>query len=209
MRVVKFIILAIVLAVSFYWVKCQLGINIIPDFTWEEHFPVLDVFQKRETLVRPRPGVIFSSSFDELLPYLPWSAVWSRDKGAVRDAVLPGGLEGSKQLVFTSVSEKDWAFQSSVLVEAKPGQIFSLDGYARASAGAVGEMSIVLYDSARKVIKWNYAGIKISSPDWKLAASRFIVPGGAVYIRFRLVGRGVGQCCFDNVSFRFLGKDKS
>lgn len=194
-------VLGAVLILVLYWGKCQLGINLIPGVSWERRFPVLNALQKREYWTPVKAGVLLSSTFDEILPFLPWNDVWARDKDAVDTALVRGGRKGSRCLQVRSSSARDWALYHSHVAAVTPGELFSFEGYVRTSGDAMGQLSVILYDQDRKVLDWGCAARKVRSSDWTSARNWFEVPRGAAYLRFQLTGAGAGEVYFDDLRF--------
>ena len=210
MRKKLFIILFIALfTIGAYWVKCQLGVNLIKNFAWEKEFPILNVLQKREVILRPRPGtLILRATFDEFFPYMPWSELWSRDEGAVKDELVREGRNGSSCLRVQSYSAKDWAIGHHHLVAVTPGEVFRFAGRVRTAGLASGSLGVVLldarkdvlYDAAARSYHWNFAAETVrGATDWRAVSKPFTVPEGARYIRFRLTGGGTGTVWFDDI----------
>jgi len=202
MRKKVFIILsAVTLILGAYWVKCQLGVNLIREFSWEEHFTVLNFFQKSRYVSRPGSGVLLSSSFDGWWPYQPWIDLWSREEGRVKEALIRDPVRGSRCLQIQSSSAQDWSIQHSVAFGVDPGDAFIFEGYARTTGEAVAQMSVVTYDAQRKPLRWFFALENVRSPDWARVSRRFTIPQGVKYIRFRLTGAGDGEAYFDDIRF--------
>ncbi|NTV30259.1 MAG: hypothetical protein HGA80_09285 [Candidatus Omnitrophica bacterium] len=190
------------LALVLYWAKCQLGLNLIKGFAWEKPFPFLNTLQKRESELHPRPGtVLLRSSFDELFPSLPWGELWARENGLVVDRLERSGLRRSRCLVVNSFSRRDWAIGQGRRIEVFPGEEFSFSGYARTTGEAVAQLSVVTHDGDRKTVEWHFALQEARGPNWRRLESRFTVPEGVRFLRFRLTGAGIGEAYFDDIRF--------
>lgn len=195
--------LIIVLVIGLYWAKCQLGIDILPHFKWETEFPILNALQKREVILKPRPGaVVLRATFDEIFPNMPWAELWMRDEGMVKDKLVRPGVGGSKCLLVRSSSPKDWSLGHQHLVAVKPGEVFAYSAQVRTQGEASGVLGVILFDKDRNVLRWVYGSKTIHhAPEWRAVSSSFLIPGDTYYIRFRLIGEGVGDVYFDDVCF--------
>jgi hypothetical protein len=203
-RPIKRVILLIIISGSIfflYWFKCQLGINIFRHFSWEDHFPVLEALQKRVVVIRPEPGEILVSTFDEPLPYISWLGLWAKRRGSVEDRVVKEGLDGTRGLLIRNASSGEWSFRHSALVEVSPGDEFLFSGFAKAGPGVDAGLEVVLYNFDKKVIRWDFARERVIAADWHLVQRRFTVPENGRYIQFRLSGAGMGDAYFDNIHF--------
>ena len=202
-RSLKFVLIGIgacLLGVFLYWGKCQLGVDLIKGFAWEDHFTLLNSLQKQQYTTKPHSGVLLSSSFDELFPYRPWGNLWAREKLLVLHDVVPGGLKGSRCLRVESTSAFDWAMYQSHTYEVVPGERFKFEGYGRSDGMAAG-MSVLFYDAGHTVINWGFARQKIEGTGWARYEREFTVPTGVAYVRFQLTGKGAGETYFDEVRF--------
>ncbi|MEI6437353.1 MAG: hypothetical protein WCO69_01230 [Candidatus Omnitrophota bacterium] len=189
----------------FYTVKCQLGIDLIPDFRWEEHFTVLNAFQKYSMTLHPKPGeVLLRASFDEALPSMPWGGVYGADRKQLKDHFVPGGIGGTKALLVEDVAAESWVKEFHHWVAVRPGEVFGFRGSTRIPGAARATLSVSLYDAGRTVIDHGYGSVS-SGPDktsqWQKLENRVTVPEGVAFIRFRLSGQGPGAVYFDDVSF--------
>ena len=193
----------ILLLLLLYWAKCQLGIDIFPRFAWEEHFPVLNVFQKGEYVFDPPPGraVLLQSNFDEVFPFWPWSAMWVREHATIVDGVVPGGPDGSRCLKVHSDSFWDWSLAHHLIIKARPGRRFILSGYVRTEGRAVARAGIMLYDADGNIHNWVNVADNIQSRFWKKFSGEFVVPPGVTGIRCRLAGYRSGDFYFDDIRF--------
>ena len=198
-----FIVIPVVLCagVLLYAIKCQLGIDFIKDYQWEEHFPVLNIFQKYAYTVVPRNGLLLNTSFDDIFPYESWIGLWAREKGMVTHDVVPGGRVGSKCLVFESHSDKDWAMGFKNILIVQPGDKFFVEGYARVTGQAVAQICFVLWDEHRNVVDWTYALQETKARSWSRLGCHFAVPAGVKYMRLQMAGHGMGDACFDDIRF--------
>ena len=196
----------IVAAIFLYWIKCQAGIDLVKSWHVGDYLPVQalqgherDVFYARASV----PPVIIQDGFQvQFFVHDPWGRLWMREGGKVHRAFMKAGADGSRCLVVKSQSPQDWAYESDILVEVLPGDMFSFEGMARTTGNADARMSVVLYDPAKKVVDWNYALKRFSGKDWTRVSSRFMIPDRIRYIRLRLTGFGIGQVYFDNIRFR-------
>lgn len=200
-RIFWIAILIIMSLLLIYWGKCQLGINLIKGFSWEQRFPFLNVFQKNEYVIHPKPGVLLSSTFDEMFPYWPWNNLWARMPGTVENRLVRTGLKDSFCLWVQSSSSQEWAIYHHHILAVTPGNAFWYTGYGRTSGAAVGQMSVILYDRNKQVLDWGFAARKVQGNAWSRVSERFVVPAGAGYLRFQLTGYGVGEAYFDDIQF--------
>lgn len=184
-----------------YWFKCQLGINVISGLSWEEHFSVLNFFQKSRYLARAKPGILLAASFEGWFPFMSWIGLWARDQGQVQVSVATDASRSSKCLRVRSSSSHDWSLPHSAAFEVTQGAVFVFEGYARTTGSALAQMSVVTYDEKRRPLQWLFAVENVRSRDWIRVSRRFVVPPGVRYIRFRLTGYGIGEAYFDDIKF--------
>ena len=203
-RVLKIFWIVLLVIISFlflYWGKCQLGINLIEGFSWERQLPFLNVFQGKDHFVHPKPGVLLSSSFDEVFPYWPWNKLWAREPGLVEHRLAREGVKGSLCFLVRSSSTMDWAIYHYHVLAVAPGDAFLFEGFVRSSGKAEGKLSVILYDEDEKVLDWGFAAGKVQREAWTRVSERFVVPAGARYLRFQLTGSGAGDVSFDDIRF--------
>lgn len=191
--------------VLFYTVKCQLGVDLIENFCWEEKFPVLDMFQKHAWTVHPRPGeVLVRASFDDVFPAMPWGGVYGPGKKWIKDRFVPQGRGGSKALRVDNRSDGFWVKEYYHWVAVKPGEVFGFRGFVRLPDHTRAFMAVSLYDAGRKVLDYDYAATGTQADkagEWQELDARVTLPGRAAFIRLRLTGEGRGVTLFDDVLF--------
>ncbi|MEI6437322.1 MAG: hypothetical protein WCO69_01075 [Candidatus Omnitrophota bacterium] len=208
--VVKILLVLAALTVSgllLYWVKCQLGVNVIDGFRWEDRIPALEVFQKHIKIVHPKPGEeLFTATFENEVALKPWWKAYVLGKGLVGERLSLEGRGGSKALEMANLSELFWVKEYDHWVGVKPGEVFAYQGYCRFPAGATEKrrafMGIALHDAARKPVKWNAAESTVTAAggaDWQELSGRLVVPEGVALIRFRISGDQQGPILFDDI----------
>lgn len=201
------LILLIAGFLSAYFVKCQLDICLIKDFSLDR-FPPLNLLQNRNPfhiIHDPQANVdLFSNKYIFVSGLGRWNDLWMREKDGVTLDAGPDGADHSPNLAITSRSQKDWALGHKRLIEVKPGDSFSFSGRVKTSSEqAIGSLSVALYDADRQVKQWDYAIESVSRADhWRKIERQLVVPSGIRYIRFQLTGKGVGKVWFDKITFK-------
>ncbi len=197
--------MSILVGFGFYWTKCQLGVDIIDDFSWEEHFPLMNVFQKQVPVTYPRPGaVLIQASFDRSFALAPWIKVYSTTRKFIREQIVKGGRSEPYALMIEDFSDDFWVKEYSHWIAVNTGDRFGYSGLVRLEDTARVYMGLTLYDENKHVIDWNSAATALSadgSAAWKELSSRLTVPGGVAFIRFRVSGEKKGRVYVDDIRF--------
>lgn len=191
----------VALLVFFYWGKCQLNIDLIPNFAWETAFPVLDALQYREPVVRPGKGVVFATDFNEWQPGRHWMKLWSADKDlAGNDFVAcPPPDAGRTCLLVRSCSPRNWSMSHGATYRVTPGDVFEIAATARTTGQATGAAVLVVYDADHRVLSWGLGAGNIHDPGNRAYTSHVVIPPKAVTARFQLTGAGRGDIFFQQV----------
>jgi hypothetical protein len=131
----------------------------------------------------------FSSGFDG------WSELWTRESGKGRAAITtkaPAGFQDSLGVEHTGA--KDWAIQQKNALTVVPGEIYRYGGRLHFEGTGVLQLSFVFYGSDQKVVDWQFGKTEIKKGDgWKSVGRRLLIPGGVLYMRFRITGYGPGS----------------
>jgi hypothetical protein len=128
-----------------------------------------------------------------------------REEGKVTQSYDSNGINNSRCLLVKSNSTKSWSYSHIKYVEVLKGDVFSIEGFAKTQGDKISAYAgIAAFDKHKKPIKWNYISKKVNiTKKWIKVKSRFVVPNGINYIRFRL--SGIGDFKFDNICFRKEG----
>ena len=183
-----------------YWVKCQLGIDLFKSFHLTNVLPVQCLQRSEFIPISPAKNSVFiDDDFEH--DYGNWSKLSAIEKGAVDIAYVKGGLNDSRCLLVQSVSKKDWSLQNRLFVAAKPGEVFSYDGYVKTQGpDAKVQFSIVLYDADKQVKESVYVPSNAATfGRWVNLTDRFTIPAGVGFFHFRISGRGVGKTWVDMI----------
>jgi hypothetical protein len=196
------LIVAIALALSIYWLKCQMGIN-LSGLLSLHNLPLFRGLQREEVIAQPAPGTLFSDSFDSFAIINHWSGLWMREKGRVTLDHDSQGRDGSRCLVIRSTSDRDWSYAHNRLIQVRAGEVFSFRGWAWLEGEkACASIGVSAFEGGRKAISWSYVIVEVDRRGaWVKVERTFRIPEGIAYIRFRLSGVGEGTFRFDDVRF--------
>ncbi len=189
-----------------YWVKCQMGINVIESISLSNLTP-FKYLQRNDVISVPEPGIILNDSFETRPIFRNWSDLWMRDKGKVTAGYDSHGINNSRSLLIKSTSTKSWAYSHNKYVEVLEGDVFSFEGITKIEGDKISAYAgIAAFDKQKKPIKWNYISEKADkAKKWVKINKKFAIPENIKYISFRLSGTGIGEFRFDNVCFRKEG----
>ena len=205
-RPIKLFLILLAAYFLLYWIAYRNGVDLVKSWHISDYLPTQNLQIRGKDVVYQRaavPRVIIRDGFNvAFFTKDPWGALWMREPGKVRRMFAAGGSNGSRCLVIRSSSPQDWSYESIILVEVNPGDVFTFHGSAKTTDGAEARMSVVLYDAAKRVVEWNYAIKYVRNGNWAEIDNRFTVPwGGMSYIRLRLTGAGAGNAIFDDIRF--------
>jgi len=135
-----------------------------------------------------------------------WNEAWSRTPG-VRAALDEEQVHGGRRAVRVEhTGSKDWSLQQTARLDAKPGDIYELSGWARVQGEGDATLSVILRDADDEVISWSFGGSTArASDDWRPLRSRFVIPPGAAAILPRLIGNGPATVWLDDAVLRRVG----
>ena len=123
-----------------------------------------------------------------------------REDGTVTKELSGDGFNGSQCMLIKSSSTGSWAYSHKKLVEVKKGDRYYFEGLAKLQGHELSAaLSVAVFDSEKNVINWNLIKEKVGkSGAWIKVANHFTVSDDNIkYIKFRLVGKGVGEYRFD------------
>jgi hypothetical protein len=188
-----------------YWLKCQLGINVVHGFSLHPYFP-FSYLQKNMVISLPHPGIVLQESFEPYHLINPWSSqLWVREKGAATMVRDTSGMHNSHCLLIRNGSTASWSLAQDKFVEVRKGDTFSFSGYINMHGeNVVSFIGVSAFDGQRKAIKRNYVSTKAPAVDtWvKVEQSFTIEEDNIQLIKLRLTGSGRGEFRFDDIIFR-------
>ena len=197
------IVLVLTIAISVYWLKVQIGINIFDSFGISSYFP-FNYFVSN-VIKSPQSGILLEDDFDGIRIIFKWSKLWMREDGKVTREFSASGIDGSKCLLIKNSHTGSWTYSHNKLVEVKPGDLFAFDGLVNIQGNNLSAyLSIATFDENKKVIAWNFFKEKVDRTGvWVGVKRQFMVYDDDIkYITFRLVGVGIGEYRFDDITFR-------
>ena len=197
------IVLVLTVAVSVYWLKSQIGINLFDSLSISAYFPFK--YFNSNILLSPEPGIIFEENFNTKNIFKKWSDLWMREEGTVTKHFPSDGLDNSKCLLIRSSSKGSWAYSHNKRVEVKKGDIFNFEGLVNINGeNLFAYLSVSAFDENKNIIDWNLFKEKVNRTDaWVGVEKHFTINDDNIrYITFRLAGIGRGEYQFDDIIFR-------
>jgi len=128
-----------------------------------------------------------------------------KEDGTVTKEFSLDGFNDSRCLLIRSSSKGSWTYSHNKLVEAKKGDVFNFEGLVNIQGDNISAyLSVAVYDETKKVIDWNLFKEKVNRTGaWVKVEKQFTLSDDDIkYITFRLVGIGIGEYRFDNITFR-------
>jgi hypothetical protein len=130
-----------------------------------------------------------------------WSSLWTRDAdaGQVRSdrEVVHGG---QRSVRIEHHGQQDWSFGTNERIHVAAGELYMLEAWVKVQGEGDAVLCVVTQDADDGVLHWSYAERRTGqTEDWVLLRSRFVVPGGCVYIRPRLIGNRPSTVWLDDV----------
>ncbi len=187
-----------------YWFKAMRGINVFESYSLSSYFPFKYLIQ--DVVINPEPGeVIIDESFNpKSLFKRNWWFIWMREEGKVAMSYCLDGVNNSRCLLIKSSSEKKWSYTYRKYIEVKKGDVFSFEGSAKIQDADLSlAFSIASFDKDKKVVSWNSDHPSAyRNNQYEMLTKKFTVTDGVRFIRFRILGAGVGDFRFDDINFR-------
>ena len=198
--VAALIVLAVVIALVGYWVKCLFDVEIFEGISFSRHFP-FKYLVKEQIVKCPEPGVLITDSFEKAGRISDWSPLWMREKNKVVKRYDIGGIGGSQCLMIHNNGSQDWSYAFSKIIEVQEGDVFEQRGYVRTAGDEVSAaLGVDSLDEQRQTIKYGLSRKKVrKASSWTKVDAQFVIPGEVKYIRLRLYGSGMGTSWFDEI----------
>lgn len=198
-------LLFILIGLSGYWLKSQLGINFFGDISISRHFP-FNFLAPHKVICNPQPGILLHDSFDNYSFFDNWNKLWMREEGKVTKEYNSRGINDSRCLLIKSSSSGSWSLSHKKYIQVKKGDTFtftvSVELYGENVSAYAG---VAAFNKRKKAISWNYISEATErATEWVTLDKSFTIPEGIAFIQFRLSGIGAGEYRFDDV--RFLKK---
>lgn len=192
-----------------YLFKAIIGIDIFETYSLSEYFPFK--YLTGGLIVIPESGeTIIDESFNSKSLFKKnWWLLWMREEGKVSATYDLEGINNSGCLAIKSNSEKKWSYSYRKFIKVQKGDVFRLEGYAKIKDKDLSvAISIASYDKDKKVINLNSEKVRINrNNQFDKATKSFTIGDGIGFIRFRIIGSGVGEAKLDNMNLRKLKND--
>jgi hypothetical protein len=130
-----------------------------------------------------------------------------REDGVVTVELSPNGYNGSRCLLVKSRSVGSWAYSHKTIIQVKRGDRYFFEGLVKIIGDNLSaSLSVAAFDSKKRVIDWNLEKGKVGKiGTWITIAKQFTVKNENIkYIKFRLIGKGIGEYRFDHITFNRL-----
>jgi len=197
------IILGLTVTILAYWLKVQIGMDFFDSLSISSYFPFK--YLKSNEIMSPEPGILLDENFNKKNIFKKWSDLWMREDGTVTKELSFDGFIGSRCLLIKSSSNGSWTYSHNKRVEVKKGDIFYFEGLVNINGDNTSAyLSVAAFDKNKKVIDWNLFKEKVHRTDaWFGVEKHFTINDDNIkYINFRLVGIGMGEYRFDDITFR-------
>ena len=198
-----FLISLSVLFVSAYWLKIQMEIDFFHSFSLGSHFPFK--YLRNDVIESAEPGILLEENFDKEGIFPTWSRLWMREPGTVTKELSLDGVDGSSCLLIRNIGKGSWVYEHNKRVQVKKGDIFDFKGDVNIRGKKLlAYMCVVVFDKNKKAINWGLFKKTVNRTGvWITIEKQFNIPDDVIkYITLRLVGRGIGEFRFDNITFR-------
>lgn len=133
-----------------------------------------------------------------------WENLWTRTPYAGIASLTSHPVHsGQYAMQVIHWGEQDWSLGVSKIYPVKSGHYYEYSAWIQIdSLSDWADLSIIAYDSSKAVIDWNYSytELAVTSQEYRLATTRFIIPDHVRYILPRFIGGGYGYIYIDDVS---------
>ena len=209
-KTVIIITILIVLILIAYRLKNNMGRNLFASHSLHRVFPFK--YLQRDEIIDPFPGeFIIEESFEPtLFSSHHWGRLWQAEEDKVVQKYDPVGIRSSKCLYIISETKYSWVYPHSNLIKVQKGDAFSCEGFAWIQGDTVyTTFCLTLLDENKNVFDWDY-GRSNDVPNNKVTkiSKLFTVPDSTAFIRFRIIGRGMGEFKYDDITFRKLESNR-
>lgn len=151
--------------------------------------------------IKPSTGMFASFLSDAKASPGDWGYFRAADKGRVSWRIERDHIRGKEAVRFVSRSPKDWSLRLKQSCEVSSDEEYVFQALARVDGEAEGAMGVLFYDKSMHLILGSYASGRVGLHKWVPLELKVKVPAGASYLRFRLIGQGLGEVWFSNISF--------
>jgi hypothetical protein len=192
-----------------YFLKLQIGINILDSISISHYFPFK--YLTTDIIKTPDSGILILEDFNKRRLFRSFTDLNMSERDTVSKMRSPHGYEGTACLLVTNAGHGTWVYPHRKMVKVEKGDRFQVEGrvYLQGDELSAG-LSVAVYDKDQSIIKWSMFRRRIhKSGEWVGIDEQFEIPNDTIaYVRLRLVGSGKGICRFDDVLFRKLPADK-
>jgi len=200
------IIIIVVSIFGAYRFKNLIGVDIFESYSLSKYFPFK--YLQLDSMLYPDSGdIIIAESFNTSYFFKRnWSNLWMAEKDkVVRDYDI-NGFHNSRCLLIKSSSKKSWAYSSLKYIAVKKGDAFSYSGFISLQGkNTYAIFCLASFDKYKNVINWSYEKTKISQNNKVVKIERkFTITDKIAFIKFRIIGRGVGEYRFDDIELSKL-----
>ncbi len=150
-------------------------------------------------------GLIANGGYEARLQ--GWSQFWSREAGAGQAELETNEVHsGRTALQVVHRGEQDWSYSTDQRLPVRAGDIYSLEGWAKAQGPGDATLGVIAYDREGRAVDWVLGGRSVrDAKDWTVLRSRFVIPSKVTSILPRWIGHGNVTAWLDDVSLRRTG----
>lgn len=202
-KILLYVLLFVVVTLSAYWLKSNMGIDFFEKYTLSEIFP-FNYLVPNKVIGNQSPGILLDDSFDSFSLFGNWTSLWMREKGKVTKEIVDTVRDNSHCLVIKSRSSESWSLSHKNIIKVKQGEVFTFQVAVKLNGDNVlAQIGLALFDKDISVVSSNRAtNSTIVNDRWILLKNKFTIPDEIFYIRLKISGTGEGEFQFDDVYFQ-------
>ena len=189
---------------SAYWLKSLWGLNIFNDFSLSR-YPMFAALNAQVINNQPFPGPIVADSFDEKGLLISLKSQW-KFYGSAIDMTTDSHTRSNNMMIIRTTTTERWNGNLTRYVQVQTDEHYQYSIRVKMTgAASFTGASVITYDANRKALSWsNFKTRVVERNTWLELQRKFSVPAGVHYIKFRIIGAGIGEYRFDDFLLKKL-----
>lgn len=183
-----------------YWLKVQLGINLLSSYGLSPWFPFHYLADR--TIYSPEVGTVFFEDFEGMNLVKKWQDISPINGTTVSREKSSTVSNPTTCLVVQNTNDTTWVYSYIRMIETCPGDVYYYEGLANIKGDdAAAFLNIGAFDEQRKAVDWNFYRKKADRMNqWTKVQNTITISDPRIrFITFRLVGTGKGEFRFDDI----------